>query len=270
MASLAVAAMVQPLVAELPTMKEKEWLGYFQGFKDKHYQFGLAADGKGSIRMIGKKGELIGQKLTIDVTFVVEETQPGGKIVARTVIPEALESGNTASDRPKDVVIRGKVTGDAAFEIKLNEDRGMISIGGRLLDMGKVKNPLRFAVRLRIPNAYPDETPDGDKKKQKAFEEKTEGDRVQLTMSDGKRIKPSTSKEIDAGSEEFNGAGITEAEFGFGSYQNNKVEVVASGNSVLKMSNSKTGPLNGGFLLTWTAAPAKDPKTEARLHLVVK
>lgn len=269
-AILVAAAVVQPLVADLPMMQEKEWLGFFQGFENKHYRFGIASDGKGSIRMIGKKKEPLGQKLTIDVTFLAEETQPGGKVVGRSVIPASLESGNPASDSPKDVVIRGKVTGDAAFEVKVSEDRGVISIGGRLLDMGKVKNPLRFAIRLRIPNAYPYDSPDGSKKEQKAFEGKSKEDRIQLTWNDGKRIKPSTSEAIDAGSEKFNGPGIKEAEFEFGTYQANKFEVVASGNSVLKLSNSDTGPLRNGFLLTWTADPVKDPKGEARLSLEVK
>lgn len=270
MASLAVAAMVQPLVAELPTMKEKEWLGYFVGFENKRYRFGVTTAGDSIIRIIGKKDEPLGQKLNVDIDFVVEEILPDGKITRKSVIPATLESDQGATTDPADVVIRGQVTGNAKFEVVVSGDKGLISLGGRLLDPGSLKNPLRFSIQVKIPNAYPYEKGDADRKQQKAFEDKARGDRLQLTWTNGKRVKQSTSEAVDAASDDLNGPGIAAAQIEFSSYQDNRIEVSASGNSVMKLSNARKEPLNAGFLVTWSADPAKDPEGKARLNLEVK
>lgn len=271
MAGLLCVAGVAPASADLPGLAEQEWLGYFVGFQNKKFQFAITSQGKATIKVIGKKGEPLAQKLTIPVEFLVEEIRPDGKPSVKNFQPETLESAQPATNKPQQIVIRGKVTGEARFEIHVNEDRGMISLGGRLLDPGTLtKNPLRFSIRLKFPDAYPNAKAAGDKKEEKELEHKMKNDRLQLSWTDGKRVKQATDKAVDAGSNEINGPGIAAMQVEFSSYDEKKFEFSASENSTMRLSGTLAAPLHEGFTLTWMADPAKDPDGKARLSFEVK
>jgi hypothetical protein len=260
---------ILPVHAALPTMTEKQWLGYFVGVENRAFQFGFTSEGKAMIKP-GKKGAWVSSKLTIPVTFKVLETMPDGKVVSRQIQPESLESAQPATDKPQNVVIKGKVTGDAGFEIFINEERGGISLGGRLLEPGILKNPLRFAIELKIPDVYVDAKKNGDKKAGKAFEEKTKNDRLQLVWTDKKRVKQSLTEAVDAGSAEINGPGIAGVQLELGAYHGRKIEVMASENSSITLENKPPAALVEGFSMTWTADVAKDPEGKARLSFGMK
>jgi hypothetical protein len=255
--------------AELPMMTEREWLGYFVGFENKKYQFGLAADGKGGVKFVDNKGNKPATKPAVAVDFLVEELFPDGKVTVRSIIRESLESDHPATNKISQAVIRGKVTGDASFEAFLNEDRGTISLGGRIIDQGTLKNPLRFAIRLTFQEAYKYDTLD-DKQKIKAFENKTKNDRLQFIRTDNKRVKQSLFDEVDAKSAEVNGPGVTAIQLEMNSNFDRRLEISATENSSMQLSNNAPSPLYKGFLLTWSADPAKDPEAKARLLIDVK
>jgi len=260
---------VAPVSAELPTMDEKEWLGYFVGVKTRSFQFGFIGDGKALLRLIGDKGPL-NQKLSIPVEFKIEETMPDGKTISRTINPATLESAQAATDKPKDVVIKGHVTGGIGFEVFVSEEQGGVSLGGRLLEPAALKNPTRFSIVTKIPNAYPDATAAADKKAAKALEDKTKDDKLQLNWTDGKRTKFAASEPVEAGSKEVNGPGITGVMIDFSSYKGKKILLTASPNSSIALSNATKQPLAEGFTIIWTANSAKDPGAKARLLIGVK
>ena len=271
MAGLLGLAGISPVSAELPGLSEKEWLGYFVGYENKKIQFGITSQGKAAIKILGKGGEPLNQRLAIGVDFLVEEVMPDGKISAKKIKPETLESAQPATNKPEKMSIRGKVTGDASFEVFINEDRGVISLGGRLSERGTLtKNPLRFSIQLKFPDAYPSGKTAGDKDKEKALKDKMKNDRLQLTWSDGKRVKQPTDKGVDAGSKEINGPGIAAMQVEFSSYDEKKLELTVSENSSMRLSNIQSAPLFEGFMLTWMVDPAKDPEGKARLNFEVK
>ncbi len=262
---------ISPVSAQLPGLEEKEWLGYFVGFQNKKYQFTITSQGKAAIRVMGKKGEPLAQKLTIPVEFLVEEILPDGKASVRNLKPESLESAQPATNKPQLIVIRGKVTGEASFEAFVNEDRGVISLGGRLLEPGTLtKNPLRFSIRVKFPDAYPSAKAAGDKKEEKELKEKLKNDRLQLSWTDGTRVKPPTDKTVDAGSKEINGPGIAAMQVEFSAYDEKKCDFTASPGSTMTLSGSPAAPLHEGFTVTWKTDPAKDPEGKARLSFEVK
>ena len=271
-AVLVTSISVLPLLAELPSMTEKESLGYFAILKTKNYQFGMTSQGKASIHMVGKAGDILPQKQTnISVDFFVEEVWPSGKVSPKVFLPETLESSQAATDKPKDLVFRGKTKDGAAFEAFLTEDHGAILLGGRLLASDiPSKNPQRFVVRVRFPNAYPDVKNLSDKKVAKIFEQKISKDRLVLITADGKRTKLSTADPIDAGSNEINGIGITAAQLELSPYVDKKIELKASENSKMIISNTIPGPLHNGFSIMWSADAAKDPDGKARLRIDIK
>jgi hypothetical protein len=255
--------------AELPTMPEREWLGHFLGFQTKRYAFGITDKGKAMIWLLDKKGTPLAKRLNIPVDFVMEESFPNGKVTARTIRPESLESDHPASNEIRNAVIRGKVTGGGNFEIYLNEDRGALSLGGRVLDPESMKNPLRFSIRMRFPDAYP-RTELEDRKKIRAFGNKLKDDRMYLTWTDKKRIRQSISDEIDARTAEVNGPGISLMQLEFGTYEGNKFEIAAAGSSSMSLSNNGNSALHSGFDLIWTSDVKQDASGEARLVIEVK
>ena len=262
---------ILPLSAELPGLQEKEWLGYFVGFKNKKFQFAITSQGKAAIKVMGKKGEPLAQKLTIPVEFLVEEIRPDGKASVKNLKPETLESAQPATNKPQQIVIRGKVTGDASFEIFINEDHGIIALGGRLLDPGTLtKKPLRFSIRLKFPNAYPDAKATGDKKKAKELKEKSKNDRLQLSWTDGTRVRQPTDKPVNASSKEINGPGIAAMQVEFSAYDEKKFDFTASPSSTMTLAGGPAAPLHEGFTVIWRADLAKDPGGKARLSFGVK
>jgi hypothetical protein len=270
LAGLVALAGIPQATAELPVLDE-EWLGYFVGFQNKKFQFSITSQGKAAIKVLNRKGEPVNQKLTIPVEFLVEELLPGGKVTAKALKPESLESAQPATEKPVDVVIKGMVTGDAAFEVFVNEDSGVISLGGRLLDPGKLtKNPLRFSIRLKFPDAYSSAAKSAGEEREEKLEDMMKRDRMQLTWTDGKRLKLETDKDVDAGSKEINGSGISAMQFEFSTYDERKFELLASSNSSITLSAAQAAPLYKGFLASWTADPAKDPEAKARLAITVR
>ncbi len=262
----------------LPSLDDRKWVGNFVAFESKDFQFSLSCEGKGRISVMGKKGTPISDRLAVSLEFLVQETLPDGKIVTKAIQSESLESSQTATLKPKDIVIRGKVTGDAGFEASITEERGVISVGGKLLDPGTLtKNPLRFAIRATFPNPYGDvkeKAPENDKaavkKEAKALEKKMQNDRLQLKWTDGKSTKLELIEPVDTSSKEINGPGISALSAEFSTYQEKKCILMASENSSMTLFNSAPKPLSGGFAVIWMADAVKDPGAKARLNVNVK
>lgn len=268
-----------PVSAQLPSLTEKEVLGYFLVADSKSFEFRIAADGKTTIKVIDSKGNAVKNDLVIPVLFTVEETMPDGKTISRKVSPESLESAQPATTKPKNVTIKGKATGEIGFEVFVSEERGSIILGGQLLNPAELKNPTRFSIEVRIPSALPEAKTGGDddkddkkddKKAAKEREEKTKDDRLQLVWTDGKKTRITGDKAVEGSSKEVTGPGISAALIEFGAFKERKIVVTAAPNSSMKLSNAGSRPLPEGFSLFWSADPAKDPQGKARLAIEVK
>lgn len=257
--------------AELPSLDKQPWFGHFIAHVGNRYQFGMTSRGAITVCVMNLKGDPMKHIYEIPMTFGIEETLPDGKTTLKTIKHETLESAEPASDDFKKAVIRGKVTGDAAFEVTLEQVRGAISIGGRMTDAGTLtKNPVRFIVRTRIPNIYSKEKQE-TKKEKKAFEKKVKGDKIEVKWTDGKRSKQTFEEPMDeAALKELNGPGIAGAEIEMEGYKNRRLLFIATPNSSMTVSQDKPEPLHEGFHLTWVPDAAKDPEGKARLTFQVK
>jgi len=271
LAGLMAAVGIVQVRAELPSLNEKEWLGYFVGLDNKNYQFGVSAVGKIQLKTKAKNGDVLGQDKMVDIGIVIEETQADGKVVQRRILPESLESAQPATYKLDHVAIRGKVTGNVEFEVTVTEGKaGEILFGGKLLDPSQLKGPSKFLLLVKFPNAYLHDKKDGDKKTEKAFEEKIKKDRLQLILADKKRVKMETSGPAVMDLTQINRVGIAAAQLGLSAYQGKEFEVTASENSMMKIVPAGAGPLHDGFSLSWSADSAKDPQGQARLAVKVK
>lgn len=268
---LAACAVLPRASAQLASLDEKPWLGYFAAYADKRFQIAMEAKGAIVLTPMNEKGTPVSSKIAIHIEAGIEEVAPDGKVVLRRIKPESLASQEPPSDDFEKFTVTGKVTGDAAFELHMAQDRGTITIGGRVTDPGTLtKLPIRFVVRVKFPDIYPYEKV-ADKQHDKAFLKKIEDDRLELKWTDGKRVKQDFEPMVEAASKELNGPGIAAAQVEVASYKDRRLLLMASPGSSMSLWNAKTAPLHEGFTLSWLPPdPAKDPKGEARLSIEVK
>lgn len=279
LATILTAMGIPSAYAELPALNKKPWLGFFAVLKNRNFE--ITIDGQGEMRISPhtKDGKIFGAYLAFPISMGVEAVLPDGKTQALSILPDTLESTDPATDKLEKTIIRGKVTGGAAFEATIEEARGAISIGGRVTDPGTATtNPLRFHVRTTIPYFYGGVDKDTPQKK-KDFEATIKDDYIETKFTDGKRHKQLFVPPVDAGSPEMTGPGIASAEIGLSLFQSRKFLLSASDNSAMKLANANQAPtesgtherpLYEGIVITWAADPAKDPQGKARLAIQVK
>jgi hypothetical protein len=269
--------------AELPIL-EQPWLGYYAAFDNKRFTITVTPQGEISIIPKNEKDEQVSRKLAIDIKAGIEETLPDGKVVMKAIKVDTLESAQAPSGNLEKTAIRGKVTGDAEFELNLEQNRGIILIGGRVLKPGSLsKNPIRFVVRANIPNAYtksPANPNDSDgakkakekqaKKAEKALLDKIKNDALVLKWTDGTKVKKGYEETVDATTKEINGPGIASAEIEVSSYKGKRLAFTAAPNSSMSLRNWMPKPLHEGFMIVWMADTAKDPEGKARLAIEVR
>ena len=276
-------ASTQPVAAELPSLQEQPWLGYYAVYADKNYEFKVAAaDGKVTLIPVGEGAPVLGN-LLININFGIEETLPDGKIVSSPVRADTLETADPASDKLGKCIIRGKTAGTANLEITIEQSRGIVFVGTRVVDPGTIKNPVRGFVTVVFPNVNPPSTPENNhgelnerdakraaKKEAKAAEDKLKDDSVDLKWTDGKRQKLTFEKVVDAGSKEINGPGIAAAEIEIAAYGKRKFFFTAAPNSAMQLSSAKPASLSEGFSIQWSPNSDKDKDGKARLALEVR
>lgn len=256
--------------AELPILKKQPWIGYFSVFENRHYQFNIDTDGAATLTLMNPKGEPMGEATKIAVSFVVEEILPNGETRLKKIKKGSLESTDPATDKLEKTTFRGKVTGDAAYEVTIEQERGNLFIGGRITDTGTLtKAPLRFTVRVKVPNVYA-EVKKGGRVAQKAFEKRIEDDHMDLKWTDGTRLKQNFTDQVDVTSKEINGPGIANAEAEINYYNGKKLRFDAAENSAITLWNDSPGPLHEGFTVNWVVDTTKDPAGKSRLSLQVK
>lgn len=267
-------AACQPAIAELPTLNQMPMLGFHTVYMNKKYQFGIAGNGEITLKQVDPKGAVSPSPFHVRFVVGAEETQPDGKAVFRAIKPESIESAQAPNGNFEKTVITAKVNGDAVVEATFEQSRGVISIGGRVVEPGPlVKNPLRFAVRMIFPTPYPhdlDKDKDLDKKVANKFAEKIKDDRMALKWTDGKGKKLGFSEDVDATSAEVNGPGISSAEIEVSVCSGKKFLLSASDNTGMKLSNSKPAPLYRGFSFNWSPDPAKNKDGKARVSIELK
>ncbi|MEY3897866.1 MAG: hypothetical protein RLZZ214_3387 [Verrucomicrobiota bacterium] len=283
MSCLLATASTQPVAAELPALQDQPWLGYYAVYADKNYEFKItAADGTVTLIPVGEGAPVLGN-LLVYIKFGIEETLPDGKIVSNPVLADTLETADPALDKLGKCILRGKTAGNASLEITIEQSRGIVFVGSRVLDPSTLTNPIRCFVTAVFPNVNPpamaannpEEVNERDakraaKKEAKAAEDKLKGDSVDLKWTDGKRQKLTFEKVLDAGSKEINGPGIAAAEIKIAAYGKRKFFVTAAPNSAMKLSNAKPASLSEGFSIQWSPDHDKDKDGKARLALEVK
>jgi hypothetical protein len=273
---LAAAACMTSAHAQLPSLEKNEWLGYFAGYEGRDCLFGVSSKAEISIQMVsskGKSGAGIVPHGSMSILVGIEEVIPNAKPSVRTIREESLETKDKPTEKLEKTVIRGKVTGDATFELTIERERGNFIISNRLIDPGSLtKNEIRPVVVLIMKDLY---THDKQGEPSKAKLKEREKDTLDLKWTDGTRKKFSFSDEMDATLETVNGPGISIAQIEAGGLIRGRqlTLTAADGVSVIRAGNQLRQLLSRGMRFTAMPAPAKPggkPNDTARLVIGVR
>ena len=261
-----VAFLLPPVLSagELPQLQEKEWVGNYAGYERRSFEFRISGRGDGLLLPMGDKGKLASDRIGIKVLPLIEEVMPDGKIVAKMPTADGWEAVTPATVNPEKLVFRGTAAGEARFEVTFEFDGDEIRAGGKVLEKGKLTNPLRFVLRFQFPDAYPYDT-DPAKRAVKAKK-----DRVDLLRTDGKKLKLDLLTPLDAEAEKFGGPGVSQARVEIDAYKGHRFDFNAGPNASFEFWNKGDPALVEGFTLGWKPDPAKDPDGKSRVVFEVR
>ncbi len=240
-----------PAVAELPGLKEQPWLGYFIGIEHrKKMQFGITAKGQGVINPLNDKGKPVFATVPFQVNFAVVETLPDGKKVKKQINPDSLSSEQAPTEDPKaPVIFRGKVTGDATFEVTVYPERGGVAVGGRLTGKGTITNPLHFEISLDV-KPYPSKPSETRVKKDVLKYDSVSRKRGKIEFLDEKN--PATVV----------GESISRLDFKTDGFDNHEFEIQTTDKAKLTFEDQGSKPLWNGFSLQWKVDEGADAATQ--------
>jgi hypothetical protein len=263
-------ANVQTATAELPSLTTKEALGRFAISENNKYSFNIECKGRFELLPDGGRQKKVHKTSAIVIEPIIEEALPNGSFKARAVNYDSFESNDPATAELEKTTIRGQANGGISFEITTEIHQGTIFHSGKVTNPGPtIKNPLRFALRIKIPSLY-QKLAIKSPKLVEEFNETLEDDKVLIKWTDGEKVKSNFSKNVDASSDEINGPGISSVEIDSAAYGGKKVIITAAPNSSLIMSNADSEPLHKGFNLMWTTDPAKDKDHKAQIAIEVR
>lgn len=249
--------------AQLPTLPEKPWLGHFVGHECRDYRFGIKETGVMGIEVFSSKGAAMGFDKTVIFAVEIVENDGATKTIRRP-LSDSFTSANPATNKPEKVTLKGKVGGNAEFELVIEFDDEQMKFGARITNPGTLKNPT-LQIRSRFQKIY-HRTPE-DK-----LEELTKKDRIDIVTIDKKREKLSAFDPVDLASEKISGKGLSNLRVEMKAYEGKRFEYAIEGPGRIVLGNPgdvATAPMHG-FSVIWQADAAKDPEGKARFVMDMK
>lgn len=236
-----------PLRADLGTMSEKPWLGYFVGWEGKKYDTGIGSDGE--FLIITKKGRDRILHKEIKITYLVEE-EVNGKWVRRTFTKDGLNSeSETAVDPEEPVKLQIIVTGDTKVEFIHVMGNDLITVKANLIEK-KTENKIRLGLEIDFPSSRAEL----EGKDERDIKKMYRSDEIEAVRKvDGEKVDAKMYESVDFTSDEFLKEGATEIEI-------KSDELTAGESFVAKLGNEKIGVIQleapeklytGNFKVLW-------------------
>ena len=246
--------------ADLPGLKKQPWLGYFIGIEHKRkMRFAVTAKGQGVINPLDKEGNPVFANVPFQVNFTVIETLPDGKTVRKQINSDSLASEQPPTENPEEpVIFRGKVTGDAAFEVTVSPERGGVGVSGKLIDKGSLTNPIHFEISLDV-KPYP-QKPGKDQDEIETFERRVKKDALRYDTVSRERGKIEFLEEINPAT--VIGESVARLDFKTDAFDKKEFEITTTDKAKLTFEDLGTKPLWSGFTLRWRVDEGTDAATQ--------
>ena len=286
--ALAAACLLhQPAAAQLPTFSEGDNLGYFATYNDSRMQFGITAGGE--LRLMptlsrGFSASFQSGTYALEIAPRVIAAAADGKETRRRIVDTSLTTDGAVTDKFGQATIRGEFTGGVKFEFPLQQNKGVLLIGGRLAEGQEFKTPHRFELEIKVPAQLSKARLDtlskltqgasGDRaarRELRDFMRDFRDDRLSVRRIDGTEARYPLADPIEGGVAAVNGAGIAELELQSGIYEARRLVITAENGSALAIvATTRENQLLPGFILAWKSDPAKDPEAKARMAISVR
>lgn len=246
--------------ADLPCLKKQPWIGYFIGMETKKkFRFGVTAKGQGVLSPLKSDGEPVYMNDPIQINFDVLETTPEGKIIRKQFQSDSLATDQEACEDPNGpVTFRGKVTGNATFEVTVIPERGGFSVSGRLTDKGTITNPLHFEISTDF-TPYVSKPGDEDSEI-KRFQKRAKKDILRYETVSQKREKLEFLEEANPATTVAEA--LSSAQIETDGYGGIEIALQTSEKSKLTFDDKGSRPLWKGFTLRWKVDDGVDSATQ--------
>jgi len=237
---------------QLPQMSDKtEWLGYFVGWEEKVFDFGIGADGE--VLMHPKKSGKRGAIKDFSIRYLLQE-EIKGKWVTRNLLAEkGLESADEKGvDPKKPVTVNTTYTGGTKIEWVHLLSRGAMVLKPRILEKTS-ENPIRVGLSVNLPRLYRFEKElEGRELRKKVGGDTLEG----IRLKDGKKIRIKFHEnDKDVAGEEFLKDGASAIEVESGGFYGHTFVMAQSNEKAGRIDVETNGPLYNSFKLIWLANP---------------
>jgi len=275
-----------PAAAQLPSFNEVPLLGYFATYNDRNVEFGINVNS--GVRLMPNLSGQLSATFTVgtyalDITPRLIAMNPDGTTTNRRITPESLEADTPVTDKFEKTTIRGQVTGGGSFEFTLEQNRGVLIMGGRMLNPEEVNPPHRFAIEIKVPAqltsgnlntlskltaAEPDDS--RARREHREFMRQFRSDRIALRWIDQQSGRFQLTETFDDDATAINGPGIAELELQSHIYRARRLVINAENGSAITLTPTREGMLQPGFTLLWMNDPEKDPDAKARVAIAVR
>ncbi len=249
--------------AQLPALVNHDRLGYFVSYERRSFQFGISSVGEITLEIIGSSGKPMGFTRAVKIEPVIMDLSDP-KPYAKKFLADSLTTTQQATDKPEKITFRGKVTGDAEFEITIEFKGDEIMMGGKLVNPGTLKTPV-FQIDTRFQQPYKSTAED-------KLESATEKDRIAFVRTDKKKDKIGVYEVVDFTDEKKFDKGQTAIAVEFAAYDGKELEFTLEGLGEMKLTNAYAtayAPMKG-FRIAWRHDPAKDPEAKGRIRCSIK
>ena len=251
----------------LPALTEVPWLGFWQGYERREFDFGVNDRGEGELFLKERvKGDMerITDSRSVKVFYLVEE-ETGGAWKKRTLEVLELESEQAASDDLKECSFVAPYKGGTKVKINHRFDGDEVFITVEMLE-GESQNPVRLGVEVLIPDLYRLAT-DID---QRELKKKLKGDKVAVETLAGKKMKFDLSDEINLETEKDLVDGVLEFSLDCKNLAEKTISMRSTVEKTGKIVFGQKGPMNEGFTATWYPMAVEEGKPLPELVIKVK
>lgn len=257
--------------AELPYFDDGEHRGRFAVHEASRYNFVMMHTGEITLEPKRRSRDPVAIANRIKIEYGIEEVKQDGSVVFKKTRKGSLATKEQPSDDFSRMTFTGVTTGEAVYEVTIEQSRDIIAVGGRVINEGELNDhPIRFALRVVVPNVYRNfEFKDDDDLR--AYEKKTRRDHLRLERTDLSKLSLDNGDVKAVQGPLWTGVGIEEIDLRLSYYEGRRVLFEADKPSVMTISQGRSaGPWFEGFTLLWRSDGAKDPNAKARLRMQIR
>jgi len=254
----------------LNSMNEQPWLGFFSGYVQRGFEFGVGDEGQCYLFLKTKKGDRVGKDRVIKIyTEVIWEMPNGKRVVKRLKKDVGLSTELEPGLKHKEVKYIAECTGDAQIEIQIKYSSKKIIMDGKILDRGTLKTgKLILYHRVVVPAMYSPSYKD-DEKKQKS---RMRSDKIKFVRAlDKKRVALKSYEDVDLMDVGMAKGGVTELTIDMDGQEGRDFNfTTVGGRDVLLFTNKNPkakGKLWEGYHVVWQREFGDDKATPLEIEV---